>query len=123
MWLANPGPELDKRQSSTQVAFTREDVDLRVSVLYRGMGKQISEDERQSYHKLVDVYWQPNAWADTDVCVNWAKNALISALKNQGEYVLFFDNLEGQCSASFQKKVRESWVILWYRLNNATDLS
>lgn len=56
MWLANPGPELDKRQSSMQVSFTPEDDDLRVSVLYRGMDKQISVDERQSYHKSVDVY-------------------------------------------------------------------
>ena len=44
-----------------QVAFTPEDNDSRVSILYRGMGKQISEDERQSYHKSVDIYWQPNA--------------------------------------------------------------
>lgn len=106
-----------------QVAFTPEDDDLRVSVLYRGMDKQISVDERQSYHKSVDVYQQPNAWADTDVSVSWTKNTLAPALKNQGEYVLFCDNLEGQCSASFQKGVRENWVILWYRLNNATDLS
>lgn len=106
-----------------QVAFTPEDNDSRVSILYCGMGKQISEDERQSYHKSVDIYWQPNAQADTDVCVNWAKNTLVPAMKNQGEYVLFCDNLEGQCSASFQKKVCESWVIVWYQLNNAADLS
>ena len=44
-------------------------------------------------------------------------------MKNQGEYVVFCDNLEGQCSVSFQKKVCESWVIVWYQLNNAADLS
>lgn len=55
--------------------------------------------------------------------VSWAKNTLAPALKNQGEYVLFCNYLEGQCSASFRKGVRESWVILWYQLNNATDLS
>ena len=105
-----------------QCSLTPEDNDLRVSVLYRGMGKQISEDERQLCHKSVDIYWQPNAWADTDVCVNWTKNTLVPPMKNQGEYVLFSDNLEGQCSASFQKKVCESWVIVWYQLNNAADL-
>ena len=74
--MANPGAGLEKRQCSVQLAFSPEDDNSRMAVIFRGTGKRISEDEINSYHKSVDVYWQQNAWADTTVCVNWAKKLL-----------------------------------------------
>lgn len=67
---------LDKRQCSMQVALTPEDDDLRISVIFQGTGKHTFADEKKSYHKSCDVYWQANPWADANVCVDWTKNTL-----------------------------------------------
>ena len=75
-WVANPGAGLEKRQYSVQLAFSPEDDNLRVGVIFPGSGKRISEDEINSYQKSVDIYWQQDAWADTTVCVNWPKKPL-----------------------------------------------
>ena len=74
--VANAGAGLEKRQCSVQLAFSPEDDNLRVAVIFWGTRKKISEDEIYSYHKSVDVYWQQNAWADTTVCLNWEKKLL-----------------------------------------------
>ena len=70
MWVTNPGAGLEKRKCSVQLAFSPEDDNLRVVVIFRVTGERISVDEINSYHKSVDVYWQQNAWADTTVCLN-----------------------------------------------------
>ena len=46
VWVANPGAGLEKRQCSVQLAFSPEDDNLRVSIIFRGTGKRISEDDQ-----------------------------------------------------------------------------
>ena len=69
---------------------------MTISDIFRGTCKRISDDEKPSYHKSVDVYWQTNAWADTNVCGDWAKSTLAPAMTDHDEYVLLCDNLDGQ---------------------------
>ena len=54
--------------------------------------KIISQDEIQAYvHKSVDIFWQANAWADTNVCVDWVQKTLAPTVKDSSEFVLFCD--------------------------------
>ena len=98
------------------------DDSLRISVIFRGKGKRISADEKAAYHKDVDIYWQGNAWADTDVSAEWVRRILAPAVADLDEFVLFCDNLEGQISLQFRDAVRKLNGIVWYGLANATDL-
>ena len=122
VWVSNPGSGLEKHQCTLQVGFSPGDDSLRISVIFRGKGKRISADEKAAYHKDVDIYWQGNAWADTDVSVEWVRRTLAPAVANLDEFVLFCDNLEGQISLQFQDAVRKLNGIVWYGLANATDL-
>ena len=122
VWVANSGAGLEKRQFSVQLAFTPEEYNLRDAIVFRGTGKRISDDEINFYHKSVDVYWQQSVWTDIKVCVDWAKNTLSPAMKDQQNYILFCNNLEGQTALSFHEEVRKSGGIVSYGIKNATDL-
>ena len=86
VWVANPGAGLEKQQCSVQLAFSPEDDNLRIAVIFRGTGKRISEDEINSYHESVNVCWQHNAWADTTVCVNWLKKNSCPSYERQARF-------------------------------------
>ena len=103
VWVENPGAGLEKQQCSVQLAFSPEDDNLRIAVIFRGTGKRISEDEINSYHESVNVCWQQNAWADTTVCVNWLKKTPAPAMKDKQDFILFCDNLEGKTAFLFQE--------------------
>ena len=115
VWVTNPGAGLEKRQCSVQLAFSPEDDNLRVVLIFRVTGERISEDEINSYHKSVAVHWQQNAWADTIICVNSSKKKFLApAMKDKQDFILFCDNLEGQTALLFQEEVRKSGGIKWY---------
>ena len=42
----------------------------------------MSTDEKNAYHKDVDVYWQANALADVNFSVNWVTRTLKPAVMN-----------------------------------------
>ena len=58
VWVVNPGAGLEKLQCSVQLAFTPEDDNVRVVIVFRGTSKNISDDEINCYHKSADVYRQ-----------------------------------------------------------------
>ena len=58
MCVASPGSGLDKRQASLQVAFTPTGNNIRIDIVFRGTGKQITKAERKAYDKDVDVFFQ-----------------------------------------------------------------
>ena len=79
-----------------KVCFSAEGTNTRIAVIFRGSGKKITEDEKQSYHKGVDIYWQKSDWADTDVSAQWVKSTLKNAVRAgdaNEEFVPFWDNL------------------------------
>ena len=62
-WVSTLGPGLDKRQCTLQICFAPEGPPVRSGIIFRGTGKRVSTDEKNAFHKDVDVYWQANAWA------------------------------------------------------------
>ena len=70
----------------------------------------------------MDVYFQDNAWADTEFSLNWLKRTLSPIVENESRYVLFCDNLTAQLSDPFKNSVSSTSGIVWYGLPNTTDL-
>ena len=87
LWVSQPQSGLDKRQ----VCFRPTDKQPRLAVIFRGGGERISGDEKQAWHPDVDVYFQENAWTDTEFCIKWVECMLSPVLDDP--FVLFCDNL------------------------------
>ena len=90
--------------------------------MFHGAGKRISEDERSSWHKVVHMFFQENAWVDTKVAVDWVKKTSKLATEHLKKFVLFADNLTGQVHNNFKESVSDCSGVVWYGLPNATDL-
>ena len=75
-------------------------------------------DEKEAWHKDLDVFYQDNAWADTEFWVNWINKALKSATERNGQFVLFRDNFSAKIC-----HVSAIGGLLWYGVPNAADLS
>ena len=123
--VSTPGSGLDKRQATLQLCFSPEDNQVRPAVIFRGKhgGKFINKTEKQYYDKDVDVYFQPNAWADTEFSVDWIERTLKPATQvSDSEFLLFCDNLSCQVKDEFKVAIRNINGIVWYGLNKATDL-
>ncbi len=123
-WVSNPGPGLEKRQCALQVCFSPERPPVRIAIIFRGKGKRISENEKMAYHQDVDVYWQKNAWADTEFSIKWMEQTLKPAVKDNenSEFLLFCDNLSAQADALFLSKVRALNGIVWFGVLGAMDI-
>ena len=63
-WITQPGSGLEKRQCSLQVMFRPEREQPKLTIIFRGQEKRISQDEKSEWHKGVNVYFKPNAWCD-----------------------------------------------------------
>ena len=100
VWIAQPGSGLDKRQCSLQVCVRPVGSQPRLGIIFQGKGKRISDAERNSYHKSVDVFFQENAWADTRTSVEWVGRTLNPCVEELDRYVLYCDNLTAQTSVA-----------------------
>ena len=123
-WISQPGSGLDKRQCSLQVAFRYKGEQPRLAVIFRGKGKRITQDEKLAWHPDIDVYFQPNAWMDSNVNMQWTEKTLKSFVEQQKlkKYVLLRDNLEAHCTEEFKVAVRDQKGLVWYGLAGGTDL-
>ena len=99
-------------KSSCQGSFARSAV--KIEIIFRGTGKRIKAIERNAYHKEVDVFFQLNAWADTEVSCEWAATTLKEAVTPGEEFILICDNLNSQTSEEFKKAVRDINGIVYY---------
>ena len=122
VWIAQPGSGLEKRQCTLQICVRAAGEQPRLAIIFRGKGMRISDDEKASWHKDVDVYFQPNAWADTEFSKKWAKRTLSKSVKNLKRFALFADNLTAQTSDAFKESVAILKGVVWFGLANATDL-
>ena len=68
------------------------------------------------YHPGVDVFWQPHAWADTPVSLEWVEKTLKPAVKNDAneEFLLLCDNLSCQVKPEFKEAVKNINGLVWY---------
>ena len=78
--------------------------------------------QRLAYHPDADVYFQKNAWADTEVSVEWANKTLAAAVEGLDRFVLFMDNLTAQQSSKFKEAVSSHHGVCRFGLPNRTDL-
>lgn len=67
IWISQPGSGLDKRQATLQLCIRTEGQQtVKPAIIFRGKGN-ISTEERDKYDNDVDVYFQVNAWIDTEI--------------------------------------------------------
>jgi len=122
VWIQQPGSGLDKRQCTLQVCIRAEGEQPKLAIIFRGTGKGIKETERLAYHPDVDIYFQKNAWADTEFSVEWVNKTLAKVVEGVDRYALFLDNLTAQQTTEFKEAVSSQNGVCWFGLPNATDL-
>lgn len=121
VWISQPGSGLEKRQCTLQVCLRASGEQPRLAVIFRGKGK-VSADEKMAWSPDIDVYFQANAWADTEFSIEWVEKTLAPMVKDESHYVLLCDNLTAQTSEAFKEAVAKTGGLVWYGLPNATDL-
>ena len=121
-WIAWPGSSLDKRQSILQIMVHAEGEKPRMAFIFCSQGKQICPDEKNAWHQDVNVFWQKNASANTEMSLKGAKGTLIKSLNGLDRFVLYLYNLRGKESDSFKSAVAELNCVVWFGLKNAIEL-
>lgn len=79
VWIKQPGSGLDKRQATLQLLIRGEGKQPKPVLIFRGkktytrpQDKEKRRKEEALYDDDVLVLWQPQSWADTETCVEWA---------------------------------------------------
>ena len=126
--IAQPFSGLEKRQCTVQPTIGPGGKLMQCAIIFRGTGKRISKVEKKAYDPRVDVFFQKNAWADSNFCMAWAKRCFRKSLMQGGggvpveESLLTLDNLHGQTtekSKVYMKK--ECNTLVWYYPGGCTD--
>ena len=119
VWVSQPTLGLEKRQCTLQICARAAGQQPRIAIIFRGKGLRISAGEKASWRASV-VYFQDNAWANTQFCINWANRTLKEAVDDI--FVLFMDNLSGQIQDDFKKCMSDLGRVGWYGVAGATDI-
>ena len=82
--ITQPLRGLEKRQCTIQPTIGSGGKLMRCAIIFRGTGKRISKVETQSYDPRVGVFFQKNAWADSNLCMTWAKRCFRTSLIKGG---------------------------------------
>lgn len=83
----------------------------RAAIIFRGKGIRIPEEERSSYDKRVDVYFQPRAWLDKYINAEWTERTFApctSYEQDKGDFeesVVFCDNLKTQTTPEWKRQL------------------
>ena len=123
-WISQPGSGLDKRQCSLQVMFRPEGEQPQISIIFRGKGLRISQEEKDAWHPDVQVFFQTNAWMDQKVNMEWTEKVLFKFVEKENlkKFVLLCDNLEAHQKDDFKESVSKKSGLVWFGLPNGTDL-
>ena len=122
VWAVQPKQGDSKRFCTLNICFRPSGEQPRLAIIFRGKGLRLSAVEKASSDKDVDVFFQPNAWADTEFVVNWAEKTLKPAVADVSYFILFLDNLEAHVHESFRKSVSNQKGITWFGVPGATDI-
>lgn len=95
---------------------------VKPAIIFRGKGNVSTSDKRENYDLDVDVYFQANAWMDTDVNMKWTKHTLKNGLGDDpAEVLLFADNVGFHQAQEFHAACRELNTIVYLLPDNHTD--
>ena len=122
VWSAQPKQGDSKQFCTLNICFRPSGEQPRLAIIFRGKDLRLSPAEKASWDKDVDVFFQPNAWADTEFVVNWAEKTLKPAVADVSHFILFLDNLEAHVHESFRKSVSNQKGITWFGVPGATDI-
>jgi hypothetical protein len=108
---APKGSGLDKRQATLQLCIRAEGSQLvRLAIIFKGQGLVLSAEERKVYAELshlVQVYFQPNAWADEHVMLEWWDQFMADTTSLRGEQILLgMDNHGPQQTVAFRSRAQ-----------------
>ncbi|XP_028404065.1 tigger transposable element-derived protein 2-like [Dendronephthya gigantea] len=123
VWVSQPSSGLDKRQATLQLCIRAEgEQNVKPAIVFRGKGN-LSIFEKEQYDKGVDVFYQPSAWMDTEVNMQWVKQTLVPGIgKDKDDKVIFVDNVGFQQSKTFHQVCRNEINASVYMLpENHTD--
>ena len=82
VWCVTGASGLDKRQCTAQLTIFADSSVLPPLLIFRGQGKRIKTEERRRWDQRVKVTFQPNAWCDENIMLEWVNeqwgNVLLS---------------------------------------------
>ena len=78
VWCSSGASGLDKRQCTVQLTVFGD----RPTLIFRRKGKRIKPDERRSWDKRVNVYFQKNAWCDEVIMKKWTSDEWCNIFTN-----------------------------------------
>ena len=122
VWTSQPNTGDSKRFCTLNVCFRPTGEQPKLAIIFRGKGQRLSAVEKASWDKDVDVYFQKNAWADTEFCLDWSKKTFKAIVKNTGNFILLLDNLEAHVQESFRNSIKDLGGIARFGVPNATDI-
>ena len=129
---ANGKPNAEGRKTAQPVEPERA-VQAKAAIIFRGKGLRISQQEKDQYHKNVDVYFQPNAWFDTETAIKWIDKTVTNFMNDnfktvnaEGDEVLdptihFLDNLSSQTHHHFRAACKNLNQTLMFYPPGETD--
>ena len=127
--IYQPGSGLDKRQATIQLCIRACDKQIvRIAIIFRGQGLRLSQEELQFYAALdprIRVYFQPKAWADSQICLAWLEDFAADTAELRAEYgevLLGMDNLSSQQSLPMRSRMAELGIIAAFTPPDCTDL-
>ena len=131
VWVKQMGSGLDKRQATLQLLIRGQGEQPKPCLIFRGKpgrGSKARQEEVKLYDSDVTVIWQKKAWADTDVCVDWATHEYGSFAPSDfasgvaEPKLLIVDNLNGQVAKPFIQALNSTNTILRMGVPGATDI-
>jgi len=92
-------------------------------ICFKGKGKRIAASEIGEYNENCLVQWDPKAWYNERMCMEWATLAACEViLKAEGAHLVLADNLHGQTTEAFKKHLlKHSNATLHNLLAGCTD--
>ena len=71
-------------------------------ICFKGKGMRISAAEKAAYREHVLVQWDPKAWYNERMCMEWAVLAAVEIFEPGHDHLVFADNLSGQTTKQFK---------------------
>lgn len=119
---------LSKRQATLLLCFSALGPLPNLGLIFRGTGKRVSKVEQAALAAAapnVDVYWQPKAWSDRPVMLDWQKRTWKPFTEKhypEGETLLLLDGLDSHTHIETRRAIKKRGTLCWYGPAGRTHL-